>query len=110
MLLRVIHHINGDVNDRSHLWLSMTIGMTRGYVEHAFSLHRHHLMMTMMMTLMTLFRILYVSSQTPAVPTKALDRLSSEKARSEDKSWTREAADISICAGKYQLVSGKDLL
>ena len=70
----------------------MTIGMTRGYVEHAFSLHRHHLMMTMMMTLMTLFRILYVSSQTPAVPTKALDRLSSEKARSEDKSWTREAA------------------
>ena len=69
------YNINGDVNDRSHLWLSMTIGMTRGYVEHAFSLHRHHLMMTMMMTLMTLFRILYVSSQTPAVPTKALDRL-----------------------------------
>lgn len=66
------YNINGDVNDRSHLWLSMTIGMTRGYVEHAFSLHLHHLMMNMMMTLMIRLRI---SSQTPAVPTKALDRL-----------------------------------
>ena len=50
----------------------MTIGMTRGYVEHAFSLHLHHLIMNMMMTLMIRLRI---SSQTPAVPTKALDRL-----------------------------------
>ena len=65
-------NINGDVNDRSYLWLSMTIGMTRGYVEHAFSLHLHHLIMNMMMTLMIRLRI---SSQTPAVPTKALDRL-----------------------------------
>lgn len=31
------YNINNDVDDRSYLWLSMTIGITRGHVEHAFS-------------------------------------------------------------------------